>query len=69
VAADPVDDPFVVGGGVGVANRRVHLAAQRGGAVGEKAAEHGEAERGAVLDLSGGEHGVPPDNSHRDGFG
>jgi hypothetical protein len=56
VAADPVDDTLVVGGGVSVADRRVHLGAQRGDAIGEKAAEHGEAERSEVLDLSGGEH-------------
>ncbi|HEY5986460.1 MAG TPA: hypothetical protein VIV12_08800 [Streptosporangiaceae bacterium] len=50
VAADPIDDapptsPFpFTGGGVGVADRGVDLGAQRGGAVGEVAAQHGEAE-------------------------
>jgi hypothetical protein len=34
VAADPVDDAVIVGGGIGVADRGVGLGAQRGGAVG-----------------------------------
>ena len=55
MAADPVDDPLVVGGGISIADRRVGLGAQRG-AIGQKAAEHGKAERSEVAGLSGGEH-------------
>jgi hypothetical protein len=39
VAADPVDDALVVGGGVGVADRGVGFGAQRADAVGEVAAQ------------------------------
>ena len=56
VATDPVDDTLVVGRRVGVADGRVGFRAQRGDAVGEKAAEHGEAERGEVVGLGGGKH-------------
>jgi len=56
MAADPVDDALVVGGGVGVADRGIDLGAQRGDTVGEKAAQHSEAEGGEVVDVTGGEH-------------
>ena len=57
MAADPVDDPLVAASRVGVADRGISLGAQRGGTVGEVAAQHGEAEGAEVVHLGGGEHG------------
>jgi hypothetical protein len=67
VAADPVDDPLVVSGGVGVADRGVRLGMQDAGAIGEIAAQHDEAERAEMIHLIGGEHGVLPEDDCRDG--
>src|SRR4029453_1622014 len=55
-----VEDALVVGGGVGVADRGVDLGVQHTDTVGEIAAQYGEAEGAEVVDLTGGEHGVPP---------
>jgi len=49
VAADPVDDALIAGGGVGVADRGVDLGAQRVSTVGEIAAQYGKTEGAEVI--------------------
>jgi hypothetical protein len=65
VAAGPVDDPLVVGGGVSDTDSGVHLGAQRINTVGEVARQNSETEGAEVVDLSGGEHRVPPEDGYR----
>jgi hypothetical protein len=56
MAADAVDDPVVVGTGVGVSYGGIDLVTQQQRLITEMVAEHDEAEGGEVIDLSGGEH-------------
>jgi hypothetical protein len=66
MAADPVDDALVVAGRVAVADRGIGLGAQRSDTVGEITAQHREAEGTEMVDVTGGEHRVPPEDNCRD---